>query len=191
MIANNSLQKSENALSASLERLSSGLKINHGKDNPAGLAMAKRMNAQLKGLAVANQNASNGISIIETADGALSEMQDILQRMNELAVKASTGTMSDNDRSIINDEVVQLKGELTRIKDTTEFNSQTILNGEFAYRGYTSDPDIKVEAYSDTMPTSDEYVLDKLDMRFAASALAIATRCCCPPESWFGKCVIR
>ena len=80
MIANNSLQRNDNNLAASLERLSSGLKINHGKDNPAGLAMGKRMNAQLKGLSVATQNASNGISIIETADGAMAEMQDILQR---------------------------------------------------------------------------------------------------------------
>ncbi|SDA74134.1 flagellin [Lachnospiraceae bacterium G11] len=157
MIANNSLQRNDNNLAASLERLSSGLKINHGKDNPAGLAMGKRMNAQLKGLSVATQNASNGISIIETADGAMAEMQDILQRVNELCVKANNGTLSDDDRKIINDEVVELKDELTRIKNTTEFNSMPILNGEFQYRGYTNNKEVKVSNYSAKMNTAEEY----------------------------------
>jgi len=162
MIANNALSRNDDALSASLERLSSGLKINHAKDNPAGLAMGKRMNAQIEGLSIANQNASNGISVMETADGALGEMQSILQRMNELAVKASTGTLSADDRSIINDEIVQLKEELTRIKNTTEFNSMPLLNGEFSYKGYTSDEKIKVEEYSDGMPINEEYLIDQL-----------------------------
>jgi len=164
MIANNSLQRNDNNLSASLERLSSGLKINHGKDNPAGLAMGKRMNAQLKGLSVATQNASNGISIIETADGAMAEMQDILQRVNELCVKANNGTLSDDDRKIINDEVVELKDELTRIKNTTEFNSMPILNGEFEYRGYTSDKEVKVSEYDKDMNTATPYILDTLEL---------------------------
>lgn len=162
MIANNALQNNDNSLSASLERLSSGLKINHGKDNPAGLAMGKRMNAQLEGLSVATQNASNGISVIETADGALSEMHDILQRINELAVKANNGTLSNDDRTIINDEVKQLKEELTRIKETTEFNSMSILDGEFEYRGYTSNKNIKVSYYAEEMNTAEDYLIDSL-----------------------------
>ena len=88
-IANKNLLGIESNLSQSMERLSSGLKINHAKDNPAGLAMSKRMNAQIEGLSVANQNASNGVSIIETADGAMTEISEMLQRLNELAIKAA------------------------------------------------------------------------------------------------------
>lgn len=149
MISNNALHKNEDALSQSLERLSSGLKINHGKDNPAGLAMAKRMNAQLEGLSVASQNAANGISIIETADGAMSEMHNILQRINELTIKAKNGIMSDGDRSIVNEEVQALKEELTRISEATQFNGQNLLNGEFDLKGYTSDENVKVKDYAD------------------------------------------
>lgn len=96
MLSNNALANNNNLLSQSMERLSSGLKINHAKDNPAGLAMAKRMNAQIEGVNVANQNASNGVSIIETADGAMTEISEMLQRLNELAIKAANGTMSDS-----------------------------------------------------------------------------------------------
>lgn len=151
MISNNALHKSEDALSQSLERLSSGLKINHAKDNPAGLAMAKRMNAQLEGLSQSTQNAANGISVIETADGAMSEMHAILQRMNELAVKARNGVQTDEDRETIQDEVSQLKAELERIRNDTEFNGQKLLNGEFELKGYTSEKEIKVNSYSDTV----------------------------------------
>lgn len=151
MISNNALHKSEDALSKSLERLSSGLKINHAKDNPAGLAMAKRMNAQLEGLSQSTQNAANGISVIETADGAMSEMHAILQRMNELAVKARNGVQTDEDRQTIQDEVSQLKAELERIRNDTEFNGQKLLNGEFELKGYTSEKEIKVNTYSDTV----------------------------------------
>ena len=99
MLSNNALANNDKLLSQSLQRLSSGLKINRAKDNPAGLAMAKRMNAQLEGLAVANQNASDGISIIETADGAMSEVSEMLQRLNELAIKAANGTMAEIGRA--------------------------------------------------------------------------------------------
>lgn len=151
MISNNALHKNEDALSQSLERLSSGLKINHGKDNPAGLAMAKRMNAQLEGLSVASQNAANGISIIETADGAMSEMHNILQRINELAVKANNGTMVDEDRATIDKEVQALKEELTRIAETAQFNGQNLLDGEFDLKGYTSSEEVKVNDYADNV----------------------------------------
>lgn len=150
MLANNALANNDDLLSKSLERLSSGLKVNHAKDNPAGLAMAKRMNAQIVGVNVANQNASDGISIIETADGALAEVSDMLQRMNELAVKAANGTMSDSDRETIQEEIVQLKEEITRVSNTTEFNGQKLLDGEFSYKGYTDNTSIKVNSYSET-----------------------------------------
>lgn len=161
MISNNSLHKSEDALSQSLERLSSGFKINHGKDNPAGLAMAKRMNAQLEGLSVASQNAANGVSVIEIADGAMSEMHSILQRMNELAIKASTGTMNDEDREMLDKEVQALKEELVRIKNDTQFNGQHLLNGEFDLKGYTNNEDVKVSSYSESVPLA-VYDIDSL-----------------------------
>lgn len=149
MISNNALSNSDDLLAKSLERLSSGLKINNAKDNPAGLAMAKRMNAQIEGLSKANDNASDGISIIETADGALSEVHDMLQRMNELAVKASNGVITDADRQTIQDEIRELSEEIERIADCTEFNSQKLLNGEFDSKAYTSNEKVKVSYYSD------------------------------------------
>lgn len=148
MLSNNALANNDSLLAKSLQRLSSGLKINNAKDGPAGLAMAKRMNAQIEGLSVANQNASDGVSVIEIADGAMTEISEMLQRMNELAVKASNGTMTDSDRSIIQEEVAQLKEEITRVAETTEFNGQKLLDGEFALKGYTSDVDVKVSSYS-------------------------------------------
>ncbi len=152
MLANNALANNDNMLAQSLERLSSGLKINHAKDNPAGLAMAKRMNAQLKGVAVANQNAGDGVSVIEIADGAMTEISDMLQRMNELAIKSANGIESESDRKIIQDEVSQLKEEITRVAETTEFNGLPLLNGDFSLKGYTDDPSVKVSSYSRNVP---------------------------------------
>ncbi len=162
MLANNKLANNDNLLSKSLERLSSGLKVNSAKDNPAGLAMAKRMNAQIEGLSVANQSAGDGVSIIETADGAMSEVSEILQRMNELAVKAANGPNSDKDRSVIQDEVKQLTEEITRIAEATEFNGQKLLNGEFSLKGYVrGNLDVKVSSYS-TEVTAKIYNIDQL-----------------------------
>ena len=96
VIANNYLNKSDNKLKDSLARLSSGLKVVNAKDNPSGLAMARRMNAQIENLNQATQNAGDGVSVIKIADGAMSEIHEMLQRINELAVKASTGTIMDN-----------------------------------------------------------------------------------------------
>lgn len=163
MISNNQLANNDNALSRSLERLSSGLKINHGKDNPSGLAMAKRMNAQIRGLDVAGQNASDGVSVIETADGALSEVTSMLQRMNELAVKASTGSITDEDRELIQKEIDQLKQEIDRISDVTEFNGQKLLNGEYALKGYTTKADVKVSYYTTGVDTK-EYTITSLPL---------------------------
>lgn len=161
MLSNNALANNDSALAASLERLSSGLKINHAKDNPAGLAMAKRMNAQIEGLGVANQNSSDGISIIETADGALAEVSDMLQRINELSVKAANGTMTDDDRAIIQDEINQLKEEIERVSETTQFNGQNLLDGTFDVKGYTNDEKIKVNTFSSKTP-AETYTIDSI-----------------------------
>ena len=165
MIANNSLKLNDNKLSTSLERLSSGFKINSAKDDAAGLAISRRMNAQLKGLRAASQDAKDGISVIEIADGALSEVHDILQRMNELAIKSSNGTMEDGDRDAIQMEVAQLAEEIDRIGQTTEYNSQKLFTGEFDLKGFTNQLEIKVDKYSDANMFG-EYKLDMTDLEF-------------------------
>lgn len=165
VIANNSLTRADNRLSESLARLSSGLKIVGAKDNPSGLAMSKRMNAQIEGIGVANQNANDGISIIEIADGTLSEIHEMLQRSNELCIKASNGTLTDDDREMVNAEIQQLKEEMERICSETQFNGQNILDGSFDLRGYTSSTDVKVSYYSDEVK-SDEYSIDALTVAY-------------------------
>lgn len=165
VIANNALQRNDNRLQESLQRLSAGLKIVNAKDNPSGLAMAKRMNAQIEGLNMATQNAGDGISVIEIADGAMSEIHDMLHRINELAVKASTGTITDDDRELIQTEVEGLQAEITRITATTEFNGQTLLDGTFDLKGYTDDVDMKVAYYGDKV-SSGIYTLDGLTVTY-------------------------
>lgn len=162
MLTNNALANNDNALSASLERLSTGLKLNRAKDNPAGLAMAKRMNAQIKGLETANDNASDGISVIEIADGAMGEVSDMLQRINELTVKAATGTVTDDDREIIQEEIAQLKEEIERVKNTVQFNGQNLLDGTFNVKGYTNDDYIKVSSFSEKTPEG-IYTIDSIE----------------------------
>lgn len=149
IIARNALNNNDTRLSNSIQRLSSGLKINSASDDAAGLAISLKMNAQIKSLEQANQNANDGISVVNTADGAMSEMHDILQRMNELAIQAANGTNSDSDRQQIQLEIDQLVEELDRIAETTQFNSQNLLDGSYAYKGYTNTENVKVMSYSD------------------------------------------
>lgn len=180
-IANNSLAKGDNRLQESLARLSSGLKVVNAKDNPSGLAMSKRMNAQIEGISVATQNASDGISVIEIADGTMGEIHDMLQRMNELAVKSSTGTLTEDDRKLVDEEAQQLKKEITRIASETEFNGQRVLDGSFDLKGYTNDVNVKVAYYSDavTAGTFDITAMDivrnadgEIDFNTAANSFA-------------------
>ena len=154
MIANNALTLNDNKLADSLQKLSSGMKIANAKDNPSGLAMARKMNAQIESLKTAGDSTNDGISIVETADGVLSEVQEMLQRMNELAVKASNGTMTSVDRGVVQEEISQLKQEVTRVAQTTQFNGQNILDGSFDLKGYATvdgatDTNVKVSSYSD------------------------------------------
>lgn len=137
-IANKHLLGIEDNLSSAMERLSSGLKINHSKDNPAGMAISSKMQAQIDGLDRASQNASDGISVIQIADGALSETTSILQRMRELSVQgASDATMTPADREAIQKEITSLKEEIDRISRDTEYNSKTLLDGSLDTRVYT------------------------------------------------------
>src|SRR5690625_4324659 len=120
-----------NAVQSSLEKLSSGLQINRAGDDAAGLAISEKMRGQIRGLEMATKNAQDGISLIQTAEGALNESHAILQRMRELAVQAASDTNTEADRAELQKEVDQLAEELTRIADNTEFNTQKLLNGEF------------------------------------------------------------
>lgn len=138
-IANKRLLGIEGNLSKSMERLSSGLKINHSKDNPAGMAISNKMNAQIKGLDRASQNASDGISVIQISDGALNEVTSILQRMRELSVQAaSDATMALEDKQAIQNEIESLKDEINRISTDTEYNTKTLLDGSLDTRVYTN-----------------------------------------------------
>src|SRR5699024_5487362 len=125
------LNANNNAVSNSLEKLSSGLKINRAGDDAAGLAISEKMRGQIKGLEMASKNAQDGISLIQTAEGALNETHAILQRMRELAVQSSNDTNTAEDRIELQKEVDQLSEELSRIANNTEFNTQKLLNGNF------------------------------------------------------------
>lgn len=128
----------------SLERLSSGLRINRASDDAAGLAISEKMRGQVKGLEMASKNAQDAISLIQTAEGALNEIHAILQRMRELAVQAATDTNTDVDRWNIQAEIDQLRDEIDRISRATEFNTKKLLNGNL--EGFRAAPDAKVVA---------------------------------------------
>lgn len=162
IIARNCLNNNDNRLSNSIERLSSGLKINSAADDAAGLAISLKMSSQIRCLKQANNNANDGISVVNTADGAMTEMHEILQRMNELAIQAANGTNADSDREQIQLEIDQLVQELDRIAETTQFNAQSLLDGSFAYKGYTNTENVKVMSYSDGV-TSGTYMIKGLE----------------------------
>ena len=123
------LSTSQSALSTSLQRLSSGMRINSAKDDAAGLAISDRMTSQIRGMTQATRNANDGVSLAQTAEGALSSSGDILQRIRELAVQSSNATNSSSDRQALQTEVGQLNSELNRIATTTSFNGQALLDG--------------------------------------------------------------
>ena len=114
------------------EKLSSGYRVNRAADDAAGLTISEKMRSQIRGLTQASANAQDGISAVQTAEGALAEVHDMLQRMNELAVKAANGTNTTVDRGYIDSEVQALKSEITRVATTTTFNEQCLLDGTFS-----------------------------------------------------------
>lgn len=121
--------------SKSSEKLSSGYKINRAADDAAGLAISEKMRRQVRGLTQASANAQDGISCVQTAEGALNEVHDMLQRMNELAVKAANGTNQTEDQNFIQDEIKQLISEIDRVAETTTFNEKNLLDGSFSNIG--------------------------------------------------------
>jgi flagellin len=143
------LNSASTAQSKSMEKLSSGLRINRAGDDAAGLAISEKMRGQIRGLDMASKNAQDGISLIATAEGALNETHSILQRMRELSVQSSNDTNTLDDRKEIQKEVEQLKSEINRISDTTEFNTQKLLNGSLGAVGSSDDAAvIKVDSAS-------------------------------------------
>lgn len=165
MYANNAANMADDRVSQSLKRLSSGLKVTSAKDNPSGYAIGRRMNAQIGGLSVATQNSNRGVNIVETADGALTEVHDMLQRMNELAVKGAHGVLTTDDRAMIDAELQQLKDEISRIATDTEFNGQPLLDGSFDLRGYSNSQVAKVDYYSDEV-LANIYEIDALTVYY-------------------------
>ncbi len=159
MIAGSILRNNETKHSESTERLSSGYRLNHAKDNPAGMAISNRMRAQIESLNKANQNSSNAVNVIETAEGALSEIQNMVQRINELSVKAANGVNTDEDRSAIQKEIDQLTKEIERVARDTEYNGQNLLGGEQQLKGYSDNLNVNVIDYDPDFPFGKDYEL--------------------------------
>jgi flagellin len=149
--ANNTLNKlnaNTTATTSSLEKLSSGLKINKAADDASGLAISEKMKGQINGLDTASDNAQNGVSLIQTAEGSLSESQSILQRMNELAVQAQNGTNSSTDTAKLQDEANALATDLNRISDQTSYNTKSVLSSATGAKGslFTSGINLQIGA---------------------------------------------
>ncbi len=130
MNSNRMLGLTQSTQAKSTEKLSSGYRINRAADDASGLAMSEKMRRQVRGLTQASANAQDGVSMVQTAEGALNEVHDMLQRINELAVKGENGTLTTEDRSYIDSEVQQLMSEIDRVASTTTFNEQNLLTGD-------------------------------------------------------------
>jgi len=129
LLAQRNLSKSQGSVQKSLQRLSTGMRINSAADDAAGLAISQKLKSQVRALSQAERNANDGISMIQTAEGAIEQMGDILNRMRELAVQSSNGTLTNSDRSFLDTEFKSLISEMDRIADTTEFNGRKLLQG--------------------------------------------------------------
>ncbi len=143
-LANNNYNTISRNVAKSMERLSSGYKINKSSDDPAGKAISQRMNSQIRGLDRAVTNANDGISLIQTAEGALNEVHSILGRMRELAVQAANETYAEEDKDAMQAEIAQLQDEIDRIAETTDFNGRKLLNGELNKKGYVDTESLEI-----------------------------------------------
>ncbi|RJR15180.1 MAG: flagellin FliC [Nitrospiraceae bacterium] len=133
--AQRNVKNTQNSLGTSVERLSSGLRINSAKDDAAGMAISMKLTAHVRSLNQAVRNAQDGISVVQTAEGGMNEIHNILTRMRELSQQASTGILATSDRAALNQEFQDLKSEITRISDTTEFNGLKLLDGSLSANG--------------------------------------------------------
>lgn len=143
------LSRTNNALQDSIERLSSGYRINRAADDAAGMAISQKMRTQIRGLEQASRNASDGVSVIETAEGALNEVESMLQRMRVLSVQAVNGTNTAEDREQIQKEIVKLSEEIDRTSRDTEFNTKKLLNGDADRQFYANKSDVKIKSVSE------------------------------------------
>ncbi|MEW6445836.1 MAG: flagellin [Pseudomonadota bacterium] len=160
------LYKTDNMMKTAMERLSSGYRVNSAKDDAAGLAIATGMDSQVRGMTVAIRNANDGISMAQTAEGAIGELQNTLQRMRELAVQSSSGQYNSGDREKLQTEFKQLNDELTRVMTSTQFNGLAILNGSAA--------DISIQVGANT--TSDNRINIAIsDLTTASGMASVAT----------------
>ncbi len=165
MNANRMLGITQGTLSKSAEKLSSGYKVNRAADDAAGLSISEKMRKQIRGLSQASLNAEDGISAVQTAEGALTEVHDMLQRMNELAVKASNGTNALSDRQTIQDEVDQLLTEIDRVSETTKFNETYLLKGDKDTKTVTVNAqDAGLEGKLTQNTTRATFTMDKLSL---------------------------
>lgn len=155
--AQRNLGASQSSLATSMQRLSSGLRVNSAKDDAAGLAIAERMSAQVRGMNVAARNANDGISLSQTAEGALGKITDNLQRMRELAVQSANGTNTADDRAALDKEYSQLADEIGRVTDNTEFNGNKLLNkaSTFTFQvGANTDTDNQIDVATTDVKTT-------------------------------------
>ena len=146
------MNRNYNAMNQSLLRISSGYRINSAADDPAGLAISEKMRAQIRGLTMASKNIQDGISLVQTAEGALNETHAMIQRMRELAVQASSDTLTDNDRKLLDLEFQELKKEIQRTSRDTEFNTKKLLNGDYETSG------IKIQAGANAGQTIEMHI---------------------------------
>lgn len=156
LVANGHLSNTNKALDRSLERLSSGYRINHAADDSAGMAISQKMKTQIRGLEQSSRNASDGISVIQTAEGALTEVEAMLQRARELSVQSANGTNTPEDREAIQKEINQLRSEIQRISDDTEFNKKSLLNGDLDRKTYSDNTKVNLVSLSDEV-NSEKY----------------------------------
>jgi flagellin len=170
LTAQRNLNSSQSSLNTSLQRLSSGLRINSAKDDAAGLAISERFTSQIRGLNQAARNANDGISLAQTAEGALGEVTNNLQRIRELAVQSSNATNSVTDRAALQTEVTQLLAEIGRVADQTQFNGVQLLDGSFAAQEFQ----VGANA-AETIVVADIADVNLADFTIDISALTVAT----------------
>ena len=166
VVSNKQLLRTEYNLKASMERISSGFKVNHAKDNPSGFAISNKMQSQINGLDRASQNSLDGTSVMEIADGAMGEIHAMLQRIRELAVQAGNDTNTVEDKRSIQTEIEQIKSEITRISETTEFNTKYLLDGSLNSQVYPN----KEADYVERIQVSDNVEPGKYSFTIAAPA---------------------
>ena len=167
IIANNALQKAQDRLSNSIQKLSSGYKINSSADDPAGCAISEKMRVQLRGLSQSDNNVTDGISVLNTAEGGLIEIQSMLTRMKELSVQAANDVNSDDERSAIQGEIDNINKEIDRISSQTEFNTQSLIDGNLSRRVYSDCQGVNQITCSENFVTGDYGITVTEDARQA------------------------